>query len=226
VEKWMYEILAECPLFRGLNAPEIEELMKETLFRIQQFKKGEIIAHHGEIVVSQAVILKGSVKGEMVDFAGKIIKIEDIESPRLLAPAFLFGQNNRFPVNLVANTDVTILRVPREEMVRLMQKSGVILGNFVNNVSSRAQFLTSKIKFLSFTTIKGKVAQYLLDLAGKTGSQTLELPHSQSQLAELFGVTRPSVGRALSEMNRDRILSTEGRRVVLLDPEKLKTLLR
>lgn len=222
----MYEILAECPLFRGLNAPEIEELMKGTLFRIQQFKKGEIIAHHGEIVVSQAVILKGSVKGEMVDFAGKIIKIEDIESPRLLAPAFLFGQNNRFPVNLVANTDVTILRVPREEMVRLMQKSGVILGNFVNNVSSRAQFLTSKIKFLSFTTIKGKVAQYLLDLAGKTGSQTLELPHSQSQLAELFGVTRPSVGRALSEMNRDRILSTEGRRVVLLDPEKLKTLLR
>lgn len=226
MEKRMVEILAECPLFKGLKVLEVEELMKGAIFRQQQFHKGEVIAHHGDTVVSLAIILAGSVKGEMVDFAGKIIKIEDIEAPRPLAPAFLFGRNNRFPVNLIANTEVTLLRIPAEEMIRLMQKSDVILKNFVSNISSRAQFLTSKIKFFSFTTIKGKVAQYLLDLAGKTGSPTLELPHSQSQLAELFGVTRPSVGRALIEMNRDGILSTTGRKVILLDQEKLKTLLR
>jgi hypothetical protein len=32
------------------------------------------------------------VKGEMTDYNGKTIKIEDIEAPRPLAVAFLFGK--------------------------------------------------------------------------------------------------------------------------------------
>ena len=47
----------------------------------------------------------------------------------------------------------------------MLQKSEKVLVNFVDIVSSRGQFLSNKIKFLSFTTIKGKLAQYLLDLS-------------------------------------------------------------
>ena len=111
-------------------------------------------------------------------------------------------------------------------MIALMQRSDIILSNFVDNVSNRAQFLTNKIKFLSFTTIKGKIAQYYLDLSGKANSDLIRSPHSQSQLAELFGVTRPSVGRAISDLNRAGIIKTEGKEVVLLNKSKLSELLR
>jgi CRP-like cAMP-binding protein len=97
--------------------------------------------------------------------------------------------------------------------------------NFVDIVSSRGQFLSNKIKFLSFTTIKGKLAQYLLDLSGKSGSHRFLLPSSQAQLSELFGVARPSIGRAMSELNHDGIIRTEGRQVTILDPDGLSALL-
>jgi len=107
-----------------------------------------------------------------------------------------------------------------------MQSSEQVLRNFVNIVSSRGQFLSSKIRFLSFSTIKGKLAQYLLELSRKSGERSFQLPHSQAQLSELFGVARPSVGRAISEMNQEEIIRTEGKRVHILNSRKLSELLK
>jgi CRP-like cAMP-binding protein len=107
----------------------------------------------------------------------------------------------------------------------MMQQNGLILKNFVDNISSRGQFLSNKIKFLSFTTIKGKLAHYLLELAKKEQRDHFMMPHSQSQLAELFGVTRPSIGRAIGELNREGIIQTDGKQVMLMNRDKLSQLL-
>jgi CRP-like cAMP-binding protein len=108
----------------------------------------------------------------------------------------------------------------------MLQKSEKVLENFVNAVSSRGQFLSNKIKFLSFTTIKGKLAQYLLDLARQSSSSSILLPHSQSQLSELFGVARPSIGRAIGELNREGIIRAEGKRIDILDHPGLTSYLK
>jgi DNA-binding GntR family transcriptional regulator len=52
------------------------------------------------------------------------------------------------------------------------------------------------------------------------------LPHSQSQLSELFGVARPSIGRAIGELNQDGIIGTEGKRVEILDRAALTSYLK
>lgn len=222
----MIETLLGCSLFKGMSGPEISELLLGASGRIRRFPKDSLIAQAGDEVLHLQIVLEGSVKGEMVDYTGKVIKIEDIVPPRPLAPAFLFGSQNRYPVNITAGGDVKLLSIPREKFLLMLQSSKSVLVNFVDIVSSRGQFLSSKIKFLSFTTIKGKLAQYLLDISGKTGSNTFSLPSSQAQLSELFGVARPSIGRAMSELNHDKIILSEGRKVTILDYEKLSLLLK
>ena len=54
------------------------------------------------------IVFNGVVKGEMVDYAGRVIKIEDIPAPGALASAFMFGSNNRFPVNVICISDTEI----------------------------------------------------------------------------------------------------------------------
>lgn len=219
-------VLATCPLFLGLTFNELSELLMASTSRLRSFSRGDLVAQAGDKVFFLHIMIKGSVKGEMVDYAGKVIKIEDIIPPRPLAPSFLFGNQNRYPVNITASEDVEILSIPGDEFLKMMQSNGRVLRNFINNVSSRGQFLSNKIKYLSFTSIKGKLAQYLLDLAGKTSSDRISLPLSQSQLSELFGVARPSVGRAISELNRDGLIKTNGKEVELLDKAKLSALLK
>ena len=88
-----------------------------------------------------------------IDFSGKTIKVEDIEAPYPIAPAFLFGKNNKFPVNITANNDVELLLLPKDTVINILQTNVIFLNNFLNSISSRAQFLENKIKFLSFKTI-------------------------------------------------------------------------
>ena len=225
-EDQMIELLGECTLFRGMSKMEISMALSGHMGRIKNFARETLIAQAGEEVSFLHILLQGSIKGEMVDYTGKVIKIEDINPTRPLAPAFLFGSGNSYPVNITSAEDATVLSIPREHFLVMLRESEKGLVNFINIVSNRGQFLSNKIKFLSFTTIKGKLAQYLLDLSAQNGSMCFTLPHSQSQLAELFGVARPSIGRAISDLNRDGIFRTEGKRVEILDRTGLSSYLK
>jgi CRP-like cAMP-binding protein len=105
-----------------------------------------------------------------------------------------------------------------------LQHSQVVLKNYLNAISSRTQFLSNKIRFLSFKTIREKLANYILNNIKKDSSVFI-LNQSQTELAEFFGVTRPSLARALAEMGKEGILRTERREITILDKEKLNKLL-
>lgn len=222
----MFNGLARCEIFRGMNPNEIETLLSVINYQVKRFSKDDLIAMAGDTINSLLIVVDGSVKGEMVDFTGKTIKIEDIEAPRPLAPAFLFGENTRYPVNIMANNSVVLVVIPKKEFVRMLIISEKLLHNYLDIISSRAQFLSGRLKFLTFHSIKGKIAHYLLSVSNLQKDTIMELDKTQSELASLFGVTRPSLARAVRELDRDGIISARGRTVTILQPDKLSAFLK
>lgn len=219
------QILCQSPIFRGISATELEKLFSQIHYQFRTYQKNDLITASGEICDRLLIIQRGNVKAEMNDYSGKTIKIEDIEAPRPLATAFLFGKENRFPVTVSANTEVEIVSIPKAEFVKLLQMNSLILNNYLNTISTRAQFLSKRLKFLSFKTIKQKIAHYLLEMAGDR-LQTVEIQQSQEQLAEMFGVTRPSLARTLSEMNREGLIETQRRFIKIVDKNRMNQLLK
>ena len=222
----MYSSLENCNLFRDLKAGQIENLLAQVTFQVKKYSKGDVVVLSGTKLEGLKIVAEGSVKGEMTDFSGKVIKIEDIESPRCLAPAFLFGNNNWYPVDILANNKVTIISIPQHDFIKLLSASEVILRNYLDIVSNKAQFLSSRLKFLSFQSIKGKLAHYLLTFPNKSHDDKLVLDKTQSELAELFGVTRPSLSRALRELDSEGLIEAEGRNISIIDRKGLTSLLR
>jgi len=220
-----YSLLAQCPVFRGISENESKRLLGEIHFQIKSFQKDEIAVLAGDEVKNLLIILSGSVRGEMIDYSGKTVKIEDIEAPKPLATAFLFGKENRYPVTVTANNTTKILAIPVSEFLKILQLNAQLLRNYLNNISSRAQFLSQKLHFLSFKTIKEKMAHYLLSQAGER-FHSFELKNTQQQLADLFGVTRPSLARVVGEMQADELIKIERKTVTLLDKDGLNQLLR
>jgi CRP-like cAMP-binding protein len=221
----MIQALADCPVFTGIPPEELERIFAEVRHFKKTYQVGEMLAIAGEPCNYLLCLLEGSVKAEMIDFSGKVIKMEDIQAPEALASAFIFGKNNVFPVNIVANEHVTLLYIPRMDFLKMLQRNLRLLQNYLNNVSSRAQFLSDKIKFLSFKTIKGKIAQYILKQAGP-GQDVIELKMPQHALAEFFGVTRPSFARSLGEMAGEGIIEVDRRTIRILDRKRLMELVR
>ena len=220
-----YQLLAQCPLFHGIPEQENIKLLGQIHFQIKSFQKDEIVTDAGEQVKNLLIVISGSVRGEMIDYSGKTVKIEDIEAPKPLAAAFLFGKENKYPVTVTANNNVKILAVPVTEFLKLLQLNTQFLENYLHSISTRAQFLSQKLHFLSFKTIKEKVAHFLLQTAGDQ-FHSFELKNTQQQLADLFGVTRPSLARVFSEMQKEGLIRIEKKTVTLLNKNGLNELLR
>jgi CRP-like cAMP-binding protein len=219
------EILCQSPIFRGISPDELQELFRQIHYQVKSYQKNDLITIAGEVCDRLLIIQEGSVKAEMNDYSGKTIKIEDMSAPWPLATAFLFGKENRFPVTVSATSDVVMVSIPKPEFVKLLQLNSLILNNYLNTISTRAQFLSQKLKFLSFKTIRQKIAHYLLEKAGDR-LQTVDVPQSQEQLAEMFGVTRPSLARTLGEMVQEGLIETQRRAIKILDKDRMNQLLK
>ena len=219
-----YEILTGSPLFKGLTMTDIKSVLSEVPHKVRKFNSGSLIAQSGEQVNSLMLVISGLIKAEMVDYTGRIIKIEDIAAPGAIAPAFMFGNKNRFPVNVIAVPDTELLIIEKSDFLKLLRNNDIILINFLDMISNRSRFLSDKIKFLNFKTIKSKLAMYILELAGDTKVE-VKLDRTQNDLADYFGVARPSVARALGDLEEMGIISTHGKYIKLLRKEQLADLI-
>ena len=219
------DLISQSPIFRGISEEELSSLFGQVHYQVKSYQKNDLIVSGGDICDRLLIVQKGSVKAEMTDYSGKTIKIEDIEAPRPLATAFLFGKENRFPVTVSANNPVEIISIQKEEFIKMLQLNSLILNNYLNAISTRAQFLSEKLKFFSFKTIRQKIAHFLLEKAGDR-LLTIELQQSQEQLAEMFGVARPSLARALGEMIQEGLIETQRRTIRILDKDRMNQLLK
>lgn len=218
-----FPVLSRSPLFSGLDESEIESLLEGVNYRVRFFPAGAVAALAGEEILSVMIVLSGSMKGEMTDLAGRTIKIEDVNPPQALASAFIFGAGAHYPVNVIANIDSELLIIGKADYLNLMRSDRRILSNYLTVVCTKALFLSGRLKFLSFHTIKGKLAHYLSSLPGAASGRVM-IDRTQQELSEFFGVARPSLARALGEMEKVKLISVKRREVRLLDPKGLSRL--
>ncbi len=98
------------------------------------------------------------------------------------------------------------------------------MQQFLKHNANRTQFLTNRLQLLSIKTIKGKIAHFLLEQANEEG-MSFSINRNQTELAEFFGVARPSLARSLSEMIEEGVLNVNKKQYTILDIKKLRELL-
>jgi CRP-like cAMP-binding protein len=167
------------------------------------------------------MLMMGEVKTEMITENGSLIGIEIIKAPRPLASAFLFSDNNLFPVDVTALCEVEIMRIPKVEIMGLMMTNPDFMKQFLTHNSNRTQYLINRLQLLCIKTIKGKIAHYFLEqITGNNISFTMS--RNQTELADFFGVARPSLARTLSEMVQEGIISIDKKKYTILDFKRLR----
>lgn len=212
--------IALCPLFKKIKPEEITLLLQKNQYHLKHYNKNSLIAGRTEECKALTIVLSGSIKAEMLDFSGKVMKIEDVEAPLPYAVAFLFGQNNFYPVDVVANDNLTVLSIPKTSVIQMMQNNQQFLQNFLDLISTKTQFLSDKIWFISFKTIRQKIIHYFLEIT-ENGSKTVKLNKTQQELSDFFGVTRPSLARVISEMVSEELIAIDKKELTIIDRKQL-----
>ncbi len=216
-------ILRESSIFSDLSMRDIEQVLENSVFQVISFEKGDLIAQGNTAFNHSRIILKGKIAGEMMDLSGKVLKIEDLGPSKLIAPAFLYGRRRQYPVNVVASENTVLWQMHRDEFSKLLQRDLRLLNNYLNAISNRAQFLSEKIRFLSFPNLKAKLA--FLFIQYSNGETEFKLPLTHQQMSELFGVARPSLSREIRLMNSVGLIDSDREMIRILDFKGLKALL-
>ena len=209
------------PIFSGLTRSEVDILLNGR-HSVTHYKAGELVVIQGSLYHSLLIIDSGVVRGEMSSLAGNSVVIEEIEAPRIIAPAIIFASDNRFPVTVIAVTDADIVSIKEGDFTKIMQSDHRILHNFVRSISDRNKFLSDRVRTMSFGTIKSKIANYLLSQIKQKQSLEFDIPHTQQELADMFGVTRPALSRAISQIGESGVLTSHKNHFVIKDENKLK----
>ena len=197
--------LANVSLFKGLNSQEISDCLRKVDFKIKDYKKNEIVFFRGDILKQVIIIINGTTHGEMQKFNGDTIVINQMKSGEVLASAFLFGNDNIFPVDLVTLENSKFLLFDKEKYLNLIQSDKRLLLNFINEISNKSQLLSKRIWF-NFThkTIEEKILSYINENAKNNKIKFLP---SISALAKKFEVTRPALSREISNLCKKKILT-------------------
>ncbi|HKK64058.1 MAG TPA: Crp/Fnr family transcriptional regulator [Bacteroidales bacterium] len=219
------DVLVKNSLFEGLDKRTVGSLIKNTHHQLRQLTKGEVYATEGETLNHYIIIVKGSIVGEMVDYEGNMLTVEKRSAPQSLATAFLFGKKNKLPVTITALEETALLIIAKEELLSLFSQSKTITKNFLDTISNRAQFLGDRIKLLSIKDLKGKIAYYLMEQYNRNNQPGFRIPHSQQELADMFGSTRPSVGRVFRDLHRKELIEANGKQITILNKQEIAKLI-
>lgn len=215
--------LDSCPICHNLDIDDEEAFLDDLKCTIKVYQKNEVIIRQGDLCDALYMLTVGSVKTEMNTENGCIITIETIVAPRPLASAFLFSDNNYFPVDVTTLEEVEIIKIPKSEILRMMMTNPNFMQNYLTHNANRTQFLTNRLQLLSMKTIKGKIAHFLMEQAQDV-TKPFTIKRNQSELAEFFGVARPSLARSLSEMVQEGIIAMHKKEYKILDMNKMKEL--
>ena len=202
-----YKKLAEAPVFRGLSERVLENFIGRTPNALREFGIGDFIALQGTVCQSLYLLYSGRVRTNMVNEEGKQVTIEEIEAPRLLAPAFIFATDNRFPVNITTLTNCEVLVLNRTDFVDLMHREKIVMQNFLRIISDRSIFLSRKLNAFALQDLKTRLLAYLREH---------ENPRSRQEIADILGVARPSLARVLSELADEGYLRIEKRKITVV----------
>lgn len=208
--------LMTTPIFLHVSEEKLQAFVDHQPNKLRTYPAKDFIALQGDPCQSLYLLYDGKVRAGMSGPDGKQITMEDLEGPVLLAPAFLFATNNRFPVNVYTLTACEVLVINKEGFVDLMRREPIVMQNFLRIISDRSQILTQKINSFALQSLKSRLASYLYN----RGSIS-----NQQEVAERLGVARPSLSRVLAELADEGCIAFEKRKIVIIDKELLRTYL-
>ncbi|MFA5570145.1 MAG: Crp/Fnr family transcriptional regulator [Sphaerochaetaceae bacterium] len=181
------------------------------------YAKGFIIALQGDRCVTLDLIQKGSLALENIDEEGRLFVAQIFYPGEMCGATLLFGSSNIYPMQVVAHTETTLLRLSKKAVLSLCEQDEGVLLSLLRVISDRAHQLGTTVNRLSTLTLRESLLDHLFMLSSRQQTSSVVLPTSKKELAEYLGFARTSVSRELAALEKEGRLTVHGRTIELHD---------
>jgi CRP-like cAMP-binding protein len=217
------QLLIQVPIFAHLQGEDLEQL--SALLRPRRFDKGEVIFHQGDVGTSLFIIRKGQVAIRLSSDDGKEVILTLLDRGDFFGELALLDGEPR-STDAVAREESDLLILQREDFQRFLDSRPQVAKGLLAALSRLVRRVTQLVHDSTFLDARTRLVRVLLELAEHQGKPTNEgvvitQRLTQSELANLCGLTRESANKWLRFYVREGLLSYEGGQITLVQPEKL-----
>jgi CRP-like cAMP-binding protein len=223
------ELLARVPVFSTLEGPDLERIAQLAVPR--GFDAGEVVFREGDRSDTCYVVHVGRVRAVREHGDGRTITLATFGPGDIFGELALF-EDERRSATVEALQSTSAVAVLGPDMRRLMVEHPQIAMRLLIALGRRLRETNERLARRSFQTVQSRVASALSELVAQARLQSasteedlqdVPISATQADLAKLAGSSRESASRFLAVLERAGVISQGRGKLVVHDPEALRS---
>jgi CRP-like cAMP-binding protein len=185
---------------------------------------GVVIVRQGEAVTCLFLVTAGAVRLSSVTASGRELVVGLLCRGDLFGESALLGHPSQVHAQAVGPT--IVLALPISSLRAILERNPETAEQLLRLIAARLHRTSAALEDALSADVPTRVVGRLRDLAthhgvpGPTGVR-LRIPLTQDELARMVGASREAVNRTVGALISRGLLRTEGRTVVIRDPDEL-----
>ena len=216
-------LLTKIPLFEALSQDALREILD--LAHTRRFDGGAHIFDEGVLADRFFLLLDGHIRVIRLTPEGEQVIALHIPPGQLFGIAPALGHSH-YPATAVAAADCVVLCWPADLWHGFVQRYKSFGPGSARMIGGRVAEINARIVEMATQAVEQRVAHAVLRLIHQNGRKTDEgieiaFPITRQDLSEMSGTTLHTVSRLLSGWERDGVVKSERRHIVVTDPHRL-----
>lgn len=216
----IFDKLLQFPLFQGMSRDDLEIVAGHTRFGFLKLNAGKTVMKSGDNCHQLYFLINGSLKvRSFADDYGYHVE-EQISAPYIIQLEAVFGYNQRYTRDFIAQTDVNFLTLDKEEVVRLTEDFLVFRLNMINHFATQTQKQMRQVWYRAPQSLEDRVVRFLIQRClYPAGHKTFNI--LMTRLAEEVNDSRLNVSRILNDMQHRGLIELSRGKIEIPQLERL-----
>nr|WP_245218930.1 Crp/Fnr family transcriptional regulator [Rubellimicrobium aerolatum] len=216
-------MIAPLPPFRKLDRAQIREILDQATSR--RHDEGTEIFRGGDEADRFFLLLDGVARVVRVLPGGEQVIVRHIPPGQLIGIAPALGRAT-YPATAVAASEALTLSWPTRLWPGFMSRYEGFATETWATVGQRLDQLHDDMAALATQAVEQRVAACVLRMVNQTGRAVeggieIAFPVTRANIAEMTGTTLHTVSRLLSAWEKDGLVESRRKRIVVTQPHKL-----
>ena len=209
------DFLLTLDFFSKMEKDEIRNWLNSNHFSIMSYKKGDVIYLEDDECATMDIVLSGMVSLQKIDENGNVLTIANFTKTDVLGANLLFSSNSLYHMTSTCLKDCVLIKLTKNLVMNLCQTKEHFLCAFLGLLSDKTLFITGILHNLAHKSIREMIINFLKTEYTKQNSNVIQLNITKQELAEKFGVQRPSLSRELKKMRDDELVEFDSKSITI-----------
>jgi CRP-like cAMP-binding protein len=207
--------LRAIPVFGELSADELDQFAG--LVQYRKYPKNSFVVNQDDQASTMYMLVSGRVKISIASPDGKELALNHLEAPAHFGEMSLVDSDSR-SADVIAVTDVELLSLDAKDLSAAIRINPGLALSLIATLSKRLRQAVARLEDMAFHDAAHRVMRVVLNVA-TASYETRGVPVIQGlthyDIATLAGTSRETASRIVSNLAKDGVVATKGRKIIV-----------